>query len=175
MREKMDAATQAAVSFLKGLSTGPHIEWPHDFRVVEPSDEQLAEEFGYCFGGQRWSTSGDTFVQFGRDASGSMFLLWYYPGLNAKPPVVYVGSEGESMLLATDIEDFIRQLGLGESFCCGAFGCSDEFNERVWSELRRIIQDEFEFSDENLQQLIDKASQSHPDFTMWFESVVEYK
>ena len=116
MRIKLDDDTKSALSFIDRLSTGQHNPWPHDFEFSETNDDELTEAFGYWFGGRRWATFGGTFVQFGQDGGGSMFLLWYYPDLNAPPPVVLLGSEGERCLMATDIDDFIRQLGSGQLF-----------------------------------------------------------
>lgn len=173
----MDDETLNARSFLKILCGSEQIRWPIDFAVFEPNDEELAETFGCWFGGQRWSTSGDTFAQFGKDATGSMFLLWYYPGLTTQPPVVFLGSEGESCLVSNSIEDFIHQLGSGKLFFNGDWYAPSpgENKDLDWQNLQRLIHEKLGRSDETPEQLSEKARQAHPDFTRWVESMVEYE
>ncbi|VVO86191.1 hypothetical protein [Pseudomonas silesiensis] len=177
MRKKMDYETKTALSFIDRLSTGQHNLWPHDFEFSETSDDELTEAFGYWFGGHRWANSGDTFVQFGRDGTGSMFLLWYYPDLNAPPPVVLLGSEGERCLMATDIDDFIRQLGSGQLFFNETWSepLPNEIDEMDWCELRRTIHEKYGLGDEPPEKIAEKARLTHPDFPRWVESMIEYE
>lgn len=177
MRVKLDDDTKSALSFIDRLSTGQHNPWPHDFEFSETNDDELTEAFGYWFGGRRWATSGDTFVQFGQDGGGSMFLLWYYPDLNAPPPVVFLGSEGERCLIATNIDDFIRQLGSGHRFSYGTWmePLPNEIDELVRCELRRAIHEKYGLGDEPPESFAEKARLAHPDFPRWVTSMVEYE
>lgn len=177
MRLKMDDETLSARSFLKTLCESEQIKWPIDFAVFEPSDEELAETFECWFGGQRWSTSGNTFAQFGQDATGSMFLLWYYPSLTTRPPVVFLGSEGESCLVSNSLEDFIRQLCSGKLFFNGGWYAPSpgEDEDLDWKSLQRLIDEKLGGINETPEQLSEKAHHAHPDFTRWVESMVEYE
>lgn len=177
MRIKMDDQTLDAVLFLKTLCESDQIKWPIDFDVVGPSDEELAETFGSWFGGQRWSTAGDTFAQFGEDGTGSMFLLWYYPDLKTRPPVVFLSSEGESCLVSNSLEDFIHQLGSGKLFFSGNWYApsSGEDEDLDWQNLQHLIHEKLGRSDETPEQLSAKARRTHPDFSRWVESMGEYE
>ncbi len=49
----------------------------------------------------------DQFIGFGEESDGSLYCLWYYPGLVGEPPVVYIGSDGNNFTIAPSIEDLI--------------------------------------------------------------------
>lgn len=176
MQSKVDPATRDAIAFIEGLCERGLITWPIDFEFYQASDADLAETFGHWFGGQRWASDGDSLVQFGQDGTGSLFLLWYYPGLSGKPPVVFMGSEGESSLVADNLEDFIRQLGSGQVFYVDSWVEPDEDDneEMDWQALADAIDERYGLSKETPQQLAEKAARSHPDFSAWVASKVEY-
>lgn len=176
MHSKLDDATRDAIAFINTLYDQDLIGWPIDFESASYSDEELAETFGHWFGGQRWAAAGDSFVQFGQDGTGSMFLLWYYPGLKTQPPVVFLGSEGETSLVASNIEDYIRQLASGKQFFDGAWLEPDEDDERKldWQALARAVDERYGLGDATPEQLAEKARREHPDFDQWVNSNVEY-
>ncbi|MCO8166091.1 hypothetical protein NJC38_28590 [Pseudomonas sp. 21LCFQ010] len=176
MQSKLDPTTRDAIAFIEGLCERQLITWPIDFEFLATTDEDLAETFGHWFGGQRWAAQGDSFVQFGQDGTGSLFLLWYYPGLTGTPPVVFMGSEGESSLVAGSLEDFIRQLGSGQVFYVDSWVEPDEDDNQDmdWQALAEAIDERYGLSDETAQQLAEQAARLHPDFTGWVESKVEY-
>ncbi|MBK4992976.1 hypothetical protein IAE39_001150 [Pseudomonas sp. S37] len=172
----VEVATRDALIFLKGLCEAELITWPIDYEFVEHSDEQLAETFGDWFGGTRWSECGDCFVHFGRDGSGSLFLLWYYPELISQPPVVFMGSEGECGLVADNIQDFIRQMGSGKVFFDNAWITPEDEDNMVinWAGLACAIEQQYGSNHVTPEQLLDKAKRNHVDFAQWVESKVEY-
>jgi len=49
----------------------------------------------------------DQFIDFGSETNGSLYCLWYYPGLAGEPPVVYIGGDGNNFTIAPSIEDLI--------------------------------------------------------------------
>ncbi|KQQ66379.1 hypothetical protein ASF84_23985 [Pseudomonas sp. Leaf127] len=175
MNSKLDDTTRDAIDFINTLCEDGLIDWPIDFEPAAFSDAELAETFGHWFGGQRWSEAGDTFVQFGQDGTGSMFLLWYYPGLSTRPPVVFMGSEGATSLVANDIEDFIRQLASGKQFFDGDWLEPDEDEDREldWQALAQAVDARYGLGDETPEQLSDKARREHPDFDQWVALKVE--
>ena len=60
---------------------------------------------------------------FGRGSTGSSYALWLVPNRNPdEAPVVVFGSEGDSIVLATNALEFCRLLGLG-------------YNELEWDDL----------------------------------------
>ena len=110
MREKVSPAIQDAIEFMDRLCEQNIITYPIDYETCYPSDKELAETMRCWFGGTKWLENSDSFVQFGQNGTGSLFLLWFYPSLKQDPPVVFMGSEGESCLAAPSINDFIKPL-----------------------------------------------------------------
>ena len=176
MRAKVKSATQESIDFLSSLCEKEIISWPIDYEVFTPSDDELEETFGHWFGGNKWAANGDTFVQFGQDGTGSMFLLWFYPNLKAEPPVVFMGSEGESCLVSSDIDDFIKKISSGKLFYDGSWLDPDEEEkeELDWDKLRKAIESRFGKVSQTPEQLSENAKGAHPDFKAWVESNIEY-
>ena len=116
MPNKLSTKTQEDMKFIDALCEKEIISWPIDYEPYHPTNEELSETLGHWFGSDKWSKSGDSFLQIGQDGAGSLFCLWFYPVLKEEPPVVFLGSEGESSLVASDTSDFIRQLSSGKLF-----------------------------------------------------------
>lgn len=175
MLKKLSARTKELIKALSNLSFEGVIAYPIDYEAYECTDDELAETFGHWFGGTKWKSDGDSFVQFGQDGTGSMFLLWFYPNLTGEPPVVFLGSEGEAHLVAPNLESFIMQMGSGKMFFDGHWLEHDENeNEFNWDLLKArtealvgpIVKDPEKIRDEGLS--------SHPNFPDWVESKNEY-
>jgi hypothetical protein len=65
---------------------------------------------GYFGEGDLTSYFKDRFWGFAVDGAGGDYALWYYPGLDKEPPVVFIGSEGEMEMLAANMEDFLNRI-----------------------------------------------------------------
>ena len=146
MREKISPKIQDLLDFIDELCKQEIVTYPIDYEIEHPSDRDLAATLRCWFGSDRWSKEGDSFVQFGQDGTGSLFLLWFYPSLKTEPPVVFLGSEGESYLVAADISDFIQQLASGKLFSRGSWldPEPDEKQELDWQRLELAVENKLE-------------------------------
>lgn len=163
-----------AIQFINQLYSDKIITWPIDYDPCTPSEQELTETLCLWFGGGSWSENGHSFFQFGQDGTGSMFLLWFYPALNTEPPVVFLGSEGERYLVASNITDFIKQLSSGHLFEDGHWFNPelDEQDELDWDKLQNRVETFFGSIDTSPKALRDKAISHHPDFSEWVRSKV---
>ena len=172
MRNKLNLEQQSSINFINELSLNGILNWPIDYESNFQTDEELAITFGYWFGNDHWSKDGDTFVQFGQDGTGSMFLLWFYPNLKIEPPVVFMGSEGESFIVSNRISDFAKQLASGKLFFDGCW-LEPEADEEIqvdWAVLKSKIEIEFGKITERPEALTELAKSKHPSFSSWIES-----
>ena len=175
MKSKLNPITRESIEFINSLCEEKIISWPIDYEVYEPSDCELNETFGDWFGSNKWALSNHTFVQFGQDGTGSMFLLWFYPELKSDPPVVFMGSEGETCLVSSDIKDFIKQLSSGKMFYDGSWldPEPEEKEDLNWEILHSTVESKLGKSNETPEQLSEKAASIHPNFKAWVESNIE--
>lgn len=173
---------QESLEFLRRLCDEGVLSWPIDFEFYQPDISELETTFGLWFGSDEWAKEGDSFIQFGQDGTGSMYLLWFYPGLVEQPPVVFMGSEGEKHLVASNIADFMRQLGSGKIFG-SSYSSPDggwyepepeELQELDWQKLKRRIEERFGRLIHTAEKLQSLAIETHPDFTAWVESKTKY-
>ena len=172
---------QNSLDFLEELCQQEIIHYPIDFEMYQSQDRELAETLNSWFGSDRWSEDGDRFLQFGQDGSGSLFLLWYYPSLEIEPPVVFLGSEGESCIFANNINDFIQQLASGKLFCpygdnfCDWLDPSEEERKQLnWHKLKVTVENKFGKSKVSPEAIRDNALKTHPNFPSWVETKVDY-
>ena len=176
MREKVSPAIQDSINFIDRLCEQDIIAYPIDYEPNYPSNKELSETFENWFGGNKWLQKGDSFVQFGQDGTGSLFLLWYYPLLKIEPPVVFMGSEGESYLVAPKIDDFIRQLASGKLFYDSEW-FDPELEEQLeldWHRLRSVVEAKLGRIELTPLQIQNRAIKLHPNFTAWVEANIEY-
>ena len=175
MRNKISSSTQESLDFLQNICDEGIVSWPIDYETNNANDRELAQTFGFWFGGDKWSKHGDTFAQFGQDGTGSMFLLWFYPNLTGEPPVVFMGSEGETCIVASNINDFIKQLCSGKLFFDGGWlDPVEEDKDKIdWDNLRMIAEAKFGSLELSPDQLCGRAKNAHPSFVEWVESNVE--
>jgi hypothetical protein len=177
MKDLVSAAIQDSLNFIDELCKQEIIAYPPiDYEICHPSDGELAETLGYWFGSDKWSQNGDSFVQFGQDGTGSLFLLWFYPALTTEPPVVLLGSEGDSCLVAANINDFINQLASGKVFFNGNWFDpeADETPTFDWQRFRLTVQAKLGKSEMSLLELSNNATRLHPAFTTWVQTQIGY-
>ncbi len=175
-RKKLSSYSRDGISFIEFLFNNGYISYPIDYEVYKPTEKELKETLGYWFGHTKWQEKGDKFIQFGMDGTGSMFCFWLYPTLESEPPIVLFGSEGERSLVATNINDFIKQLNSGKLFYDGNWlePEEDEESELDWEALKHQAVKYLGPWDENSEELSTKASMEHPDFNAWVEKCSDY-
>ncbi|AXH09312.1 hypothetical protein CP960_02265 [Malaciobacter halophilus] len=163
-----------SLEYLKKLCEKEIISWPIDFEFYQVSKEELNQTFKYWFGNETWSSCNDSFIQFGKDASGSMFLLWFYPKLKTEPPVVFMDSEGEAYLVSSCITDFIKQLASGYLFFNNSWIelSLKEKKELNWELLKEEVNEHFGVTNINPQELTQIAKLNHPNFSDWVKSKI---
>lgn len=163
-----------ALQFLNKLCKDEILAWPIEFEFDNPSIESLEHTLDCWFGDRRWSSSGDMFILFGKDGTGSLFLLWQYPGLNNRPPVVFLGSEGDSYLIASDTTEFVKQLGSGLLFFEGSWlePDPDECIELDWKRLNNEIQKKYGSFEITANETTKCARSRQPDFTKWVKGKI---
>ena len=176
MLEKLSCESKKLIDALNNLSREGVVSYSIDYEAYECSDDDLTETFGHWFGGTKWKNSGDSFIQFGQDGSGSLFLLWFYPGLAGEPPVVFMGSEGEAHFVAPNIKSFVMQLCSGKLFYDGGWlePEDDEKEELDWDVLKSRAEELVGPIAKNPEEIRDEGLCSCPSFPDWVKSKVEY-
>jgi hypothetical protein len=115
---QMDTETQSSYELLSELCEKGIIGWPIDFELSPLSESEADEDLSSWGLNSNWKTETDIFIKFGRDGTGSSFLLWQYA--NEFPPaVVFLGSEGELFNVAQTLTFFLRYLASGCDFGYG--------------------------------------------------------
>ena len=175
MLDKLNDKNKKLISSLNQLCRDGVVDYPIDYEAYEPSDEELTETLGYWFGGSKWQSEGDSFVQFGQDGTGSLFLLWFYRGIVNDPPVVFMGSEGEAHFMAPNIESFIKQVGSGKLFCDGDWlnPGKEEKDELDWATLKLRVEELVGPITKDPDVIKNEGISSCPNFPNWVESKVE--
>jgi len=177
MHSKLSEHDRQVIDFLDELCEEEIITYPIEFESGLASDDEWSETAGHWFGSGRWAEGGDSFVHFGSDGTGGCFLLWYYPDLDGDPPVVFLGSEGESCMASPTVTDFLKQLASGKVFFEGSWLDPDDEEEEDddfpvldWVELKASVEARFGEADMDPEDVTARAVAEHPDFPAWVES-----
>lgn len=175
MPYKISDQTQTNVSLLDALSLKGVIRWPIDYETDKQTFTQTADTLDSWMGGPSWRASGHKFIQFGRDASGSLFCLWFYPELIEEPPVVFIGSEGDTYVVSNNSTDFIKQITSGYIFNDGSWLEPDEeeLQELNWDALLEIGQKFTGSTCSSPSELTDIAISNHPSLEEWVDDNAE--
>ncbi|MDH2389109.1 SMI1/KNR4 family protein [Streptomyces sp. HNM0663] len=109
---------------------------------------------------------GDDFRVFGQDGSGGFAAFWLVrPGLLlADQPVVFLGSEGETGVVARDLGSFLWVLADGYGPCEAATSYEPDWTPRPNAELAAIAE---RFAPDQRQPaaaVIEQAAAEFPDF-----------
>lgn len=112
------------------------------------------------------------FAVFGNGPDGSLIALWLYRDMDPlQAPVVNLGSEGdENVMLAANIREFLKLLGIGYSEFAPYYltGGPDEPDSA--SDLREWLAEEFGIeTPATAEPILAEARRSHPDFESWIE------
>ena len=106
---------------------------------------------------------------FAQEGTGGLICVWTYDGQDVmEAPVVHLGSEGECVVLAANIGEFLAMNALG----WGPFALADR-EESPWSD-QPPHEEGLEFlaargitPPESVPDAIRAATDSHPDFEEW--------
>jgi hypothetical protein len=116
--------------------------------------------------------AAEQFAGFGAGPDGSILAFWLYRGADASSaPVVHLGSEGQNnVVLASDVRDFLRLLGIGYDEL-GFDDLSAPPTEPATAErLRAWLLAEFNITPPTTgAELVRQAQARHPDFSAWVE------
>lgn len=168
--------TQHTLSLLHTLCDSEIITWPIDFEACQHDEEDLNDALQAWLGSDRWQSSGSQFLQLGQDASGSLFMLWHYPGLSLEPPVVFMGSEGDTAILAPSLGDFMRQLASQQFFFSGDWVQYDESELQAlnWPRLKAAIAAHLPLDERKPEAIQQEAERLHPAFGKWIQTYLDY-
>ena len=156
-------------TFLQSLQNQGYLGWPIDFECNEQTSESVAETLGYWFGHDQWKQDGGSFFQFGQDGTGSLYCVWFYPGLEGEPPVVFFGSEGQRQLVSDNTNDFVVLITSGLLPFDGDWiePSNEDIKEIDWASLKELGQRHTGIKDIDVADLINKAKKNHPSFKEW--------
>lgn len=175
MEFELSIRTQQDLEFLDRMSYENVIGWPIDYEPNRQTSSATSDVLDSWLGGKKWREKEHRFIQFGQDGCGSLFCLWLYPELDTEPPVVFLGSEGETVLVSNTAHDFVRQITSGKLFFNGSWHEPDEEdeNELDWSLLFERATSYLGSLCMSPSELTRLANANHPDFSLWIESNVE--
>ncbi len=167
-----------------------NIELYEDFEQID----FLNDWFGFDFDSQYQ----DRFLAFGDDGTGGSIALWFYPGLNSQPPIVFVGSEGQTNFIANSMEDFACKLTTGKVLNPNSID-DGRTAKTIWSDINKWqIEDlaaKHQISAKKATKRLDKSiskfknfvhkkilcneivsitkTAKHPDFIKWADSIFD--
>lgn len=108
-------------------------------------------------------------------------MLWFYSSPKTEPPVVFLGSEGESCIFAASINYFIQQLASGKLFfpygdniCSWLDPEEEETQELDWQKLKASVEAKLGKNKFSPEEIRDRAMKIHPNFTSWVETKIDY-
>ncbi|HEY7312500.1 MAG TPA: hypothetical protein VH643_24260 [Gemmataceae bacterium] len=107
-----------------------------------------------------------------RSRLGSLIALWFYREMDpAQAPVVNLGSEGEdNIVLATNIREFLKLLGIGYSEFGPHYVNGEPDDPDSAAELRDWLVEEYDMTiPATAKPILAKARKSHPDIGAWIE------
>ncbi|MCB9795502.1 MAG: hypothetical protein H6741_22580 [Alphaproteobacteria bacterium] len=164
-------------SLLAELQDDGKLAWALDYEACEPDEEAAADTLDAWFRSPAWRGSGHRFVQIGQDGTGSLYCLWFYPGLVGEPPVIFFGSEGETDLVADSAADLARALASGFEWWPyeRAWNPAEEEDEEVedagtLADMRAAVEARLGPWDEAPSAMHARALKRHPDFPAWVEA-----
>ncbi len=162
--QEIDTATLASIEFLSELEVEELLVYPPiDFIRRDPSKFEV-EDWLQDEPDLTRALSEHTFIAFGADGTGGQFCLWYYPGLEEVPPVLFLSSEGELEFVAGSVEDFLRITSLGKVFECGWDDPDPEMEELSdfsWKDFKSSIDKQFGESDSNFESILRQGKTAH--------------
>ncbi|MEM7244083.1 MAG: SMI1/KNR4 family protein [Acidobacteriota bacterium] len=115
--------------------------------------------------------TGEEYLVFGQDGSGGHAAIWR--ARSGAPleeqPIVFLGSEGEVGVLATDLADYVRLLGAGVGPCEAVQGLGPVIDGAA-QPFRAFAAANVPASERGWEQILEAARNEFPDFTSHVES-----
>lgn len=161
----IDRDSKEAIEFINSLEAAGFLGWPIDFEPTELNRFDASSWFENSIE----EYEKHRFLEFGKDGTGSGFCLWFYPGLERKPPVVFWSSEGEFCFVSDTLRDFVRQLCSGKLFYDGSWLDPDDEDRKEidWEDLKQRAINYFGAWLKSPKELEEEGRKNHPDFEKW--------
>jgi hypothetical protein len=112
------------------------------------------------------------FAVFGNGPDGSLIALWFYREMDpSQAPVVNLGSEGDdNILLAANIREFLKLLGIGYSEFEPSYVEGEPDDPDSASDLRAWLVEEFGIeAPPTAEPILAEARRLHPDIGRWIK------
>ncbi|MFD8757146.1 SMI1/KNR4 family protein [Kitasatospora sp. NPDC059577] len=111
-------------------------------------------------------SSGDDFRVFGQDGTGGYAAFWLVrpDGALVDQPVVFLGSEGETAVVARDLADFLWLLADGVGPCEAAGGYGTDRGPRPDRRLTAVAERFAPGRQQSAAAVIERAAREFPDF-----------
>jgi hypothetical protein len=112
------------------------------------------------------------FAVFGNGPDGSLIALWFYKVMDSsKAPVVNLGSEGDdNIVLAANIREFLRLLGIGYSEFGASYVNGEPDEPDSASDLRDWLAEEYDIEPPaTAAPILAEARRLHPDVGAWIK------
>jgi hypothetical protein len=154
---------------------------PDDLRKLCAFAEEKGNPVSGCFElvadtAEAWFGDAETasrFAVFGNGPDGSLIALWLYREMDSsQAPVVNLGSEGdENILLASNIREFLKLLGIGYSEFGPSYLEGEPDDPDSASELRAWLVKEFGITaPPTADPILTEAQRLHPDIGDWIKA-----
>jgi hypothetical protein len=157
------------------------VRMPDDLRKLCAFAEENGNSVSGCFElvpdiGDAWfgdAEAASRFAVFGNGPDGSLIALWLYREMDSsQAPVVNLGSEGdENILLASNIREFLKLLGIGYSEFGPDYINGEPDEPDSASDLRAWLVEEFGIeAPATAEPILAEAQRLHPDIGAWIEA-----
>lgn len=114
-------------------------------------DEKFEEyrDLNFLLGEKNAQKHRNELLSFGSYETGGSFCLWYYPELETKAPVVYIGDCGELAFVAPSFQDFVCLLSKGKLICAGGNDVNSNSILHQWGDFDDFDEQLDELAEEN--------------------------
>jgi hypothetical protein len=157
------------------------VRMPDDLRKLCAFAEEKGNAVSGCFElvpdtAEAWfgdAEAASRFAVFGNGPDGSLIALWLYCEMpSSQAPIVNLGSEGdENIVLAANIREFLRLLGIGYSEFGPTYVEGEPDEPDSASALREWLVQEFGVeAPATAAPILAEARRLHPDITEWIKA-----
>jgi hypothetical protein len=95
------------LELLAGYAEAAEVPFAEDFEIIEDGAKAMIA----WFAGR--TEPAKSFFAFARDGTGAIFAIWRRRATLAASPVVFLGSEGETIVLTSNVREFLGLLAYG--------------------------------------------------------------
>jgi hypothetical protein len=157
------------------------VRMPDDLRKLCAFAEENGNSVSGCFElvpdtAEAWfgdAEAASGFAVFGSGPDGSLIALWLYREMDpSQAPVVNLGSEGdENIVLASNIREFLKLLGIGYSELGPSYVGGEPDEPESASDLREWLIEEFGIeAPANAEPILAEAQRLHPAIDDWLKT-----